>query len=42
MAAYKLLKELIRNELWGGEQLSFSSLDKKDFTFLQKIAKRKL
>ncbi|WP_314922146.1 nucleotidyltransferase family protein [Prevotella pallens] len=37
MDAYKLLKELIRNELWG-EQLSFSSLDKKDFTFLQKIA----
>mgnify|MGYP000862070406 FL=1 len=41
MDAYKLLQELIRNELWD-EQLSFSSLDKKDFTFLQKIAKRKL
>ena len=37
MSAEKLLKELIKNELWGGI-LSLSSLDKKDFSDLQRIA----
>lgn len=37
MSAEKLLKELIKNELWGGI-LSFPSLDKKDFSDLQRIA----
>ena len=37
MCVTKLLKELIHNELWG-EQLSFSSIDKKDFSALQNIA----
>jgi len=37
MCVTKLLKELIKNELWG-EQLSFSSIDKKDFSALQNIA----
>jgi len=36
MCVTKLLKELIKNELWG-EQLSFSSIDKKDFSALQNI-----
>ena len=37
MCVTKLLKELIHNELWD-EQLSFSSIDKKDFSALQNIA----
>ena len=39
MCVTKLLKELIHNELWG-EQLTFSSIDKKDFSALQNIANK--